>query len=69
MYDYSGNLNFFWITTVLFILFIYCKPSFPELEKLLKPDLETVQVEDINDTQEQENIKSVKEIDEKGQEE
>ena len=69
LYDYSGNLNFFWITTVLFILFIYCKPSFPELEKLLKPDLETVQVEDINDNQEQENIKSVKEIDEKGQEE
>lgn len=35
LYDYSGNLNFFWITTVLFILYIYCKPSFPELKKLL----------------------------------
>jgi hypothetical protein len=37
LYDYSGNMNFFWITTVLFLLFIYCKPSFPELEKLVKP--------------------------------
>ena len=37
LYDYSGNINFFWITTVLFLLFIYCKPSFPELEKLVKP--------------------------------
>lgn len=35
LYDYSGNLNFFWITAVLFILYIYCKPSFPELKKLL----------------------------------
>ena len=38
LYDYSGNMNFFWITTVLFLLFIYCKPSFPELEKLVKPN-------------------------------
>jgi hypothetical protein len=30
-------MNFFWITTVLFLLFMYCKPSFPELEKLVKP--------------------------------
>lgn len=37
LYDYSGNMNFFWITTVLFLLFIYCKPSFPELERLVKP--------------------------------
>ena len=37
LYDYSGNMNFFWITTVLFLLFIYCKPSFPELEKLVRP--------------------------------
>ena len=37
LYDYSGNMNFFWITTVLFLLFMYCKPSFPELEKLVKP--------------------------------
>ena len=37
LYDYSGNMNFFWITTVLFLLFIYWKPSFPELEKLVRP--------------------------------
>ena len=43
LYDYSGNMNFFWITTVLFLLFIYCKPSFPELEKLVRP------VEDIEE--------------------
>lgn len=41
LYDYSGNMNFFWITTVLFLLFMYCKPSFPELEKLVKPIEET----------------------------
>ena len=41
LYDYSGNMNFFWITTVLFLLFIYCKPSFPELEKLVRPVVET----------------------------
>ena len=35
LYDYSGNMNFFWFTVVLFILFIYCKPSFPELERLI----------------------------------
>ena len=41
LYDYSGNMNFFCITTVLFLLFIYCKPSFPELEKLVRPVVET----------------------------
>lgn len=60
LYDYSGNMNFFWITTVLFILFIYCKPSFPELESILKPDEEIDINEtfenDINVTFEQDNI-------------
>ena len=32
---------YFWITTVIFLLFIYCKPSFPELEKLVRPVVET----------------------------
>lgn len=45
LYDFSGNMNFFWITTILFLLFIYCKPSFPELEKLLKP-VEVIEVDD-----------------------
>ena len=38
LYHYSGNMNFFWFTVVLLIVFIYCKPSFPELSRLINPD-------------------------------
>ncbi len=36
LYHYSGNMNFFWFTVVLLIVFIYCKPSFPELARLIE---------------------------------
>ncbi|MDR2815808.1 MAG: hypothetical protein LBB62_03795 [Proteiniphilum sp.] len=28
------NMNFFWFTVVLFIVFLFCKPSYEELESL-----------------------------------
>ncbi|RNC66917.1 hypothetical protein [Proteiniphilum sp. X52] len=30
----SRNMNFFWFTVVLFIVFLFCKPSYQELENL-----------------------------------
>lgn len=34
LYAVSKNLNFFWLTVVLFIVYIFCKPSYPELADL-----------------------------------
>ena len=36
LYSISQNMNFFWLTVVLFIVYIFCKPSYPELEGLMK---------------------------------
>ena len=36
LYSLSRNMNFFWITIVFFIVYIFCKPSYPELANLLK---------------------------------
>ncbi len=36
LFALSRNMNFFWFTVVLFIIFIFCKPSYEELESLTK---------------------------------
>ena len=36
MYAMSHNMNFLWLTVVLFVVFIFCKPSYVELESLTK---------------------------------
>lgn len=34
LFTISRNMNFFWFTVVLFIVFLFCKPSYEELENL-----------------------------------
>lgn len=34
LFAISGKMNFFWFTVVLFIIYIYCKPSYPEIVNL-----------------------------------
>lgn len=34
LFGISRNMNFFWFTVVLFIVFLFCKPSYNELESL-----------------------------------
>lgn len=65
LFDYSANLNFFWITIVIFILFFYCKPSFPELERLIDSEKSNdnskngvITVDDQNEVFEQETIET-----------
>ena len=36
LYGYSGNMNFFWLTVVLFVVFLYCNPSHQELDSMTK---------------------------------
>lgn len=36
LYGYSGNMNFFWLTVVLFVVFLYCNPSYQELDNMTK---------------------------------
>ena len=36
LFSFSRNMNFLWLTVVLFLLFMFCKPSYPELMKLTK---------------------------------
>lgn len=36
LFTISRNMNFFWFTVVLFIVFLFCKPSYAELEGLTK---------------------------------
>ncbi|SCD19449.1 putative membrane protein [Proteiniphilum saccharofermentans] len=36
LFNISRNMNFFWFTVVLFIVFLFCKPSYAELEGLTK---------------------------------
>lgn len=35
LYAYSYNMNFFWFTIVLFLIYVFCKPSYPELESVI----------------------------------
>jgi hypothetical protein len=34
LFGISRNMNFFWFTVVLFIVFLFCKPSYEELKSL-----------------------------------
>jgi hypothetical protein len=34
LYAISGNMNFFWFTIILFIIYYFCRPSYPELTGL-----------------------------------
>lgn len=34
LFGITRNMNFFWFTVVLFIVFLYCKPSYEELGNL-----------------------------------
>ena len=34
LFGFSRNMNFFWFTIVLFTVFLFCRPSYPELENL-----------------------------------
>lgn len=38
LYAVSKNMNFFWFTIILFIIYIFCKPSYPELISLIKTE-------------------------------
>lgn len=43
LFAFSRNTNFLWMTVVLFVVFVFCKPSFPELIELTnkpKPQVE-----------------------------
>lgn len=40
LFGFSRNMNFFWFTIVLFIIFFFCKPSYEELENLTKDEQE-----------------------------
>ncbi len=42
LFGITRNLNFFWFSLMLFILFLFCRPSIPEIESLLEePEKET----------------------------
>ena len=34
LYAISGNMNFFWFTIILFIIYYFCRPYYPELTGL-----------------------------------
>ncbi|HOO95321.1 MAG TPA: hypothetical protein PLH60_04730 [Proteiniphilum sp.] len=36
LFGISRNMNFFWFTIVLFTVFLFCRPSYQELENLLE---------------------------------
>lgn len=45
LFGITRNLNFFWLSLVLFILFLFCRPSIPEIESLLEePETEEDEV-------------------------
>lgn len=35
LFGYSRNMNFMWFVVVLFIVFMFCRPSYPELDNLV----------------------------------
>ena len=39
LYGFSRNSNFMWLTVVLFIIFLFCKPSVVELTGLSEPPM------------------------------
>lgn len=63
LFGISGNMNFFWFTVVLFIVFLFCKPSYPELESLFMIPAEKGREEEEEKEEEEEEIKVSGEID------
>jgi len=47
LFGFSRNTNFLWFTVVLLIVFLYCKPSYPELAGLTEAPQEMISKEDI----------------------
>lgn len=39
LFGYSRNMNFFWLTIVLFTVFLFCKPSRDELTEMTEEPL------------------------------
>lgn len=48
LFGFSRNTNFLWFTVVLLIVFLYCKPSYPELAGLTEAPQEMISKEDIS---------------------
>lgn len=38
LFGYSQNMNFFWFTVVLFVVFLFCSPSYEELYEMIEMD-------------------------------
>lgn len=51
LFGISRNMNFFWFTVVLFIVFIFCRPSNQELESLTTTPAEETPVEGVEPDQ------------------
>ncbi len=45
LFGFSRNTNFLWFTVVLLIVFLYCKPSYPELAGLTETPQEMISKE------------------------
>lgn len=58
LFGISRNMNFFWFTVVLFIVFLFCKPSYQELESLTETPEEPHPVEEQQEQSEEEKRKS-----------
>ncbi len=48
LFGISRNMNFFWFAVVLFIVFLFCRPSQQELESLLTEPVDSADVEQEN---------------------
>lgn len=38
LFGYSRNMNFIWFTVVLFVVFLFCSPSYEELYEMVEKD-------------------------------
>jgi len=45
LFTFSRNPNFMWLTVVLFIIFLFCKPSYIEVMNLTEMPKEEQEVE------------------------
>lgn len=39
LFGYSRNMNFFWFTVVLFVVFLFCSPSYEELKAMVEKEM------------------------------
>ncbi|MDD4799702.1 MAG: hypothetical protein WC126_04875 [Proteiniphilum sp.] len=57
LFGLSRNLNFFWCSVLLFMIFFFCRPSLPELENLLeKPEATEEGERELQDTDSDETL-------------